>query len=59
MNWRMKQRFLAMGAILSFLGLGLMVIRGAGIGYEGILGVGVVLLVLGVFWKKPTPPSSA
>ncbi|MDE1858147.1 MAG: hypothetical protein KGI26_03660 [Thaumarchaeota archaeon] len=59
MNWRMKDRFLAMGAILSLLGLGLTAIRGAGVGYEGILGVGIVLLVLGVFWKKPAPPSSA
>ena len=59
MNWRTKERFLTMGAILSLLGLGLMAIRGVGIGYEGILGVGLVLLVLGVFWRKPAPPSSA
>ena len=59
MNWRMKQRFLAMGGILSLLGLGLMAIRGVGVGYEGILGVGLILLVVGVFWKKPAPQSSA
>lgn len=59
MNWRTKERFLAMGAILSLLGLGLTAIRGVGIGYGVILGVGLVLLVLGVFWKKPAPASSA
>lgn len=58
MNWRMKERLLAMGAILSLLGLGLMAARGAGIGYEGILGVGVILLVLGAFWKGSKPRSS-
>lgn len=59
MNWRNKERLLAMGAILSLLGLALMAIRGVGVGYGGILGVGIVLLVLGVFWKNPKPQSSA
>ena len=59
MNRRVKQRFLAMGAILSLLGIALMAIRGVGIGYEGILGVGIILLVVGVFMKSPKPASSA
>ncbi|HKT21440.1 MAG TPA: hypothetical protein VJR06_02280 [Nitrososphaerales archaeon] len=59
MKWRMKERSLLSGAVLSLLGLGLMAVRGVGIGYEGILGVGVALLVIGSFLKKPAPSSSA
>ncbi|MDG6985267.1 MAG: hypothetical protein JRM73_00785 [Nitrososphaerota archaeon] len=59
MNRRVKQRFLAMGAILSVLGLALTAIRGAGIGYAAIFGVGIVLLVAGVFMKGTAPPSAA
>lgn len=59
MNWRIKQRFLAGGGIISILGLALMAIRGAKLPYEGLLGFGLVLLVLGVFWKKPTPSSTS
>lgn len=55
----MKERSLLSGAVLSLLGLGLMAVRGVGIGYEGILGVGVALLVIGSFLKKPAPSSSA
>jgi hypothetical protein len=52
MNWRVKERFLLMGGIISILSLGLMAARGARIAFEGLLGLGLVLLVLGVFWKK-------
>lgn len=59
MNRRVKQRFLAMGGILSVLGLALTVIRGAGIGSAVILGAGIVLLIAGVFVESAPPPSAA
>ena len=59
MNRRIKQRFLMMGGILSVLGLALTAIRGAGIGYVVILGVGIVLLIVGVFMKSTPSPSPA
>ena len=59
MKWRMKLRFQIGGAILSILSIALMAFRGAGPGYEGLLVLGIVLLVLGVFWKRPSPASSA
>jgi hypothetical protein len=52
MNWRMKERFLLMGGIISVIGLGLIVVRGSELAYEGFFGLGLILLVLGVFWKK-------
>ncbi|MDG6908845.1 MAG: hypothetical protein JRM74_02385 [Nitrososphaerota archaeon] len=52
MNWRMKQRFLAMGGIISVLSLGLMAARGADAPLEGLFGLGLVLLLLGALWKK-------
>ena len=48
----MKTRLLAMGSIISVLGLGLLATRGIGIAYAGLLLVGLALLVLGLFWKK-------
>jgi hypothetical protein len=47
----MKLRFLAMGSILSILSLLIMGTRGIQTSYEGLFGVGVILLVLGLFWK--------
>ena len=58
MKWRIKLRLQIGGAILSILSLVLMAFRGPGLGYEGLLVLGIVLLVLGMFWKKPTPASS-
>ena len=48
---KMKLRFLAMGAILFLLGAGLGEARGFGTGYYLLMGIGVVLLVLGLFWQ--------
>ena len=44
-------RFLAGGTIVFLLWAGLGTARGFGHGYEALMGVGVVLLVLGLFWK--------
>jgi hypothetical protein len=52
MNWRIKERLLLMGGIISVLSLGLMAARGPATAFEGLLGLGLVLLVLGVLWKK-------
>ncbi|MDG6920188.1 MAG: hypothetical protein JRN44_00315 [Nitrososphaerota archaeon] len=52
MNWRVKERLLAMGVIISVLSLALMVAKGAGAPLEGMFGLGLVLLILGVFWKR-------
>ena len=46
-----KLRLLAMGAIISVLGLALIVSRGAQTGTEGLLGVGLVLLLIGALLK--------
>jgi len=47
----MKLRFLAMGGIISVIGLGLLVSRGFATSSIGLLVVGVVLLVIGLLWK--------
>ena len=47
----MKLRFLAMGAIISILSLALITVRGAGLAYEGLFAVGILVLVVGVLWK--------
>jgi hypothetical protein len=52
---RLKPRALAGGTIIFLLGLSLGAIRGYGIGYEVLMGAGMVLLVLGLFLKdKPS-----
>ena len=52
---KLKLRFLIGGTMLFLLGLGLGAVRGYGIGYEALMGVGIVLLVSGLFWKdKPS-----
>ena len=48
---KLKMRFLAGGTIVFLLGAGLGPARGFGPGYEALMGVGVVLQVLGLFWK--------
>jgi len=51
---RLKLRFLAGGTIVFLLGLALSAIRGFSPGYAVLMGIGIVLLVLGLFWKdKP------
>ena len=51
---KLKSRFLAGGTIILLLGLGLGTARGLGPGYELLMGVGIVLLAFGLFWKdKP------
>jgi len=52
---RLKLRFLAGGTIIFILGLVLGTVRGFGPGYELLMGVGIVLLVLGLFWKDMSP----
>lgn len=47
----MKLRLIAMGSILIILSIVLSVIRGLGVGYIGILVVGIILAVIGVIWK--------
>ena len=52
---KLKLRFLLGGTIIFILGLGLGAVRGYGINFEALIGIGVVLLVLGLFWKdKPS-----
>ena len=58
MLWRLKLRLQIAGAIVSIVSLALIAIKGAAIAYEGLLGVGIAALVLGVLWKNPKPPSS-
>jgi len=48
----LKLRFLAMGGIISILGLALMATRGIEIASVGLFLVGVILLILGLVWKK-------
>ncbi len=47
----MKLRLIAMGSILIILSIVLSVIRGLGVGYIGILVLGIILAVIGVIWK--------
>jgi len=47
----LKLRFLAMGCIISGLGVILLGSRGFATSYVGLLTVGLVLLVLGIVWK--------
>jgi hypothetical protein len=54
----MKARFLAMGAIISILGLGLLASRGYSEDFLGLIGVGVLLLILGVLWKSQRNPET-
>ena len=57
---RSKLRFLLGGTIIFVLGLVLTAIRGLGPGYELLTGVGLVLLVAGLFWKdKPAGQAPA
>ncbi len=52
---RLKPRFLAGGAVIFLLGLSLGAVRGYGTSYAVLMGIGIVLLVLGLFWKdKPS-----
>jgi hypothetical protein len=48
----MKLRFLAMGSIISILSLALLASRGIEISYVGLLGVGILLFVVGLLWKR-------
>jgi hypothetical protein len=47
----MKMRLLAMGSIISVIGVGLLASRGLETNFIGIFLVGVVLLVIGLLWK--------
>jgi hypothetical protein len=52
---KLKLRFLVGGSMIFLLGLGLGAVRGYGPGYDLLMGVGMLLLVLGLFWKdKPS-----
>jgi len=52
---KLKLRFLLGGTIIFILGLVLGAVRGYGINSEALMGIGVVLLVVGLFWKdKPS-----
>ena len=55
---KLKLRFLAGGNINFFLGLVLGTVRGFGPGYELLMGVGIVVLVAGLFWKDKLPVRS-
>ncbi|MDG7023454.1 MAG: hypothetical protein JRN45_02905 [Nitrososphaerota archaeon] len=48
-----------MGSILFLIGLGLGAVRGFGVGYYLLMGVGIVLLVFGLFWKDRPPGQTA
>ncbi len=50
----MKLRLFAMGTIISIIGLVLLATRGVQATYAGFFGLGIVLLVAGLFWKQPT-----
>lgn len=51
---KLKLRFLVGGTIVFLLGLVLSTVRRFGIGYAILMVVGIVLLVVGLFWKdKP------
>ena len=52
---RLKLRFLAGGSIVFLLGLALGTARGFGPGYELLMGVGALFLVVGLFWKDKPP----
>ena len=52
---KLKLRFLAGGSVIFLLGLVLSAVRGLGIGYAILMAVGMVLLVVGLFWKDRPP----
>jgi hypothetical membrane protein len=52
---KLKLRFLAGGTIIFILGFILSAIRGLGIGYAILMTVGIVLLVVGLFWREKPP----
>ena len=52
---KLKLRFLAGGAIIFLLGLILSAVRRFGYGYAILMAVGIVLLVVGLFWKEKPP----
>lgn len=49
----MKIRLIAMGCILSALSGVLIVVRGLGTPFLGLLTIGIVILVVGLLWKSP------
>lgn len=49
----MKLRLILMGCIISVLGAILLIARGYSPELLGVLLVGLVLLVVGLLWKKP------
>ena len=52
---KLKLRFLVGGTIIFLLGLVLSAVRKFGIGYAILMAVGIVVLVVGLFWKdKPS-----
>ncbi len=49
----MKIGLIAMGCILSALSGVLIVVRGLGTPFLGLLTIGIVILVVGLLWKSP------
>jgi hypothetical protein len=58
----MKLRLLAMGTIISILGLALLARVGVRAQFAILFGVGIAILVAGLVWKQPSkrlPPSDS
>lgn len=55
----MKLRLILMGCIISIIGAFLLIARGFSTELLGVLVVGLVLLVVGLLWKKPKDAESA
>jgi len=49
----LKLRLILAGCIVSVLGAVLLVVRGYSPGLLGVLVVGIVILVVGLLWRKP------
>ena len=47
----MKLRFLAMGCIITILGVAFLILRGESLPLIGIIVVGIVLLIIGIVWN--------
>ena len=54
----MKLRLMAMGSIVSVLAIVLLLTIAFRFQFELLFGVGIVILVAGLFWKQPRPKAT-
>ncbi len=54
----LRLRLILAGCIVSIIASVLLLVRGYGVFYLGLLIVGIVVLVAGLLWPKPKPKAS-